>query len=244
MGFVEVFVQTFLAFFAILIYTRILSKRQIGQLTFFEYINGITFGSIAAVLATDIDPQKTLYNLLGLTLFAAWTFLAAYVSLKSRPVRKVIAGEPTVVIHNGKVLEGNLKKMHYNLDEMLMQLREKDIFDIGDVEYAVLEPSGALSVAKKSQMVPATREDLKISSEYEGISTELIMDGSIIHQNLKQLGLDDKWLLNELNNHGIKDIKDVNLAILSSQGDFYVDLKKDNLDTPVDITDDPKPPSS
>ena len=72
----------------------------------------------------------------------------------------------------------------------------------------------------------------------------MIMDGSIIHQNLKQLGLDDKWLLNELNNHGIKDIKDVNLAILSSQGDFYVDLKKDNLDTPVDITDDPKPPSS
>ncbi len=243
MGYAEVFIQTFLAFFAILIYTRILSKRQIGQLTFFEYINGIPFGSIAAVLATDIDPQKTLYNLIGLTLFAGWTFLAAYVSLKSRPVRKVIAGEPTVIIHNGKILEANLKKMHYNLDEMLMQLREKDVFDINEVEFAILEPSGVLSVAKKSQMSSPTRSDLNLSSEYEGISTELILEGEIIHQNLKQIGLDDKWLLKELQNRGVKDIKDVDLAILSSKGNLYVDMSQDSLSTPVDITDDPKPPS-
>ena len=243
MGYAEVFIQIFLAFFAILIYTRILSKRQIGQLTFFEYINGITFGSIAAVLATDIDPQKTLYNLIGLTLFAGWTFLAAYVSLKSRPVRKVIAGEPTVIIHNGKILEANLKKMHYNLDEMLMQLREKDVFDINEVEFAILEPSGVLSVAKKSQMSSPTRSDLNLSSEYEGISTELILKGEIIHQNLKQIGLDDKWLLKELQNRGVKDIKDVDLAILSSKGNLYVDMSQDSLSTPVDITDDPKPPS-
>jgi uncharacterized membrane protein YcaP (DUF421 family) len=178
-----------------------------------------------------------------LTLFAGWTFLAAYVSLKSRPVRKVIAGEPTVIIHNGKILEANLKKMHYNLDEMLMQLREKDVFDINEVEFAILEPSGVLSVAKKSQMSSPTRSDLNLSSEYEGISTELILEGEIIHQNLKQIGLDDKWLLKELQNRGVKDIKDVDLAILSSKGNLYVDMSQDSLSTPVDITDDPKPPS-
>jgi uncharacterized membrane protein YcaP (DUF421 family) len=244
MGFIEVFLQTFLAFFAILIYTRILGKQQVGQLTFFEYINGITFGSIAAVLATDIGPQQTSYHLLGLTLFATWTFLAGYVALKSRPVRKIISGEPTIVIHNGKILESNMKKMHYNMDELLMQLREKDVFDIGDVEFALLEPNGALSIALKSQQQPVKRSDLNLDSQYEGISTELVMDGEIIHQNIKQLGLDENWLFNELQNRGIKDIKDVSLAILSSKGDFYVDVTQDDLQSPIDVTDYLKPPSS
>jgi hypothetical protein len=119
-GIIEVIIQTLLAFFAILIYARILGKQQIGQLTFFEYINGITFGSIAAVLATDIGPRSTLYNMLGLSLFALLTFLGSYVSMKSRALRKVIAGEPTVVIHNGKILEDNIHKLQYNIDELLV----------------------------------------------------------------------------------------------------------------------------
>jgi len=149
-----------------------------------------------------------------------------------------------VVIHNGKILEDNMRKMRYNMDELLMQLREKDVFDIGDVEFAILEPDGSLSVALKSQQKPVTRSDLNLQSNYEGISTELVVDGEVIHQNLKQVGLDEKWLLNELQKQGVKDIGEVKLAALSSKGDLFVDLTKDDLSTPLDISDNPQPPDN
>jgi len=243
MEIIEVIVQTFLAFFAILIYTRILGKQQIGQLTFFEYINGITFGSIAAVLATDVDPRRTLFHMIGLSLFAVLTFLSGYLAMRSRPLRKVIAGEPTVVIHNGKILEDNIAKMQYNMDELLIQLREKNVFDIGDVEFAIVEPTGGLSVQLKSQAKPVTREDLGVPSGYEGIAVELVMDGEVIHQNLRQVGLDETWLLDQLKQRGVKSLKEVPLAVLASDGGLYVDLTNDQLGTVIDISDNPEPPA-
>lgn len=243
MNFVEVFLQTVLAFFAILIYARILGKQQIGQLTFFEYINGITFGGIAAVLATDIGPTKTWMHFLTLTLFVGLTFASGYISLLSRPARKLIAGEPTVVIQNGQILEKNMAKMRYNLDELNMQLREKNVFNISDVEFAILEPNGKLSVLLKSQKRPVTPEDLGIPTQYEGLPTELIMDGEIIMPNLKQLNLDAKWLQGELQKLGVNDIHEVSYASLDTQGKLYVNLKKDQLQVPLDITDIPQDPT-
>lgn len=242
MDYIEVVIQTFLAFFGILIYTRILGKQQIGQLTVFEYLNGITFGSIAAVLATDIGPRKTAYHMLGLTFFALLTFGAGVLAMKSRPLRKVISGEPTVVIHNGKILEENMKKMQYNMDELLVQLREKDVFNLGLVEFAILEPTGALSVQLKSQAKPVTRRDMGLSSDYEGVSVEMVMDGEVIHQNLRQLGLDENWLLDQLKQRGVTSLEEVPLAVLASDGSLYVDLKKDELGTKIDISDFPEAP--
>lgn len=242
LGIVEVVIQTMLAFFAILIYARILGKQQIGQLTFFEYINGITFGSIAGVLATDIGPGRTAFHMIGMSLFALLTFLSGYLVMKSRPLRKVASGEPTIVIHNGKIMEECCAKMQYNLDELLMQLREKNVFDIGDVEFAILEPSGALSVQLKSQAKPVTKADLSIQSGYEGVSVELVMDGEVIHQNLQQVGLDEQWLLDQLKQRGVNSLKEVPLAVLASDGGLYVDLVQDQLGTVIDITDNPEIP--
>lgn len=242
MEYIEVFLQTILAFAAIFIYTRILGKQQIGQLTFFEYINGITFGSIAAVLATDINPKSTGLHFLGLTLFAFLTWAAGYIALVSRPARKLISGEPTVVVHNGKILEGNMKKMRYNLDELAMQLRQKNVFDIADVEYAILEPDGDLSVLLKSQKRPLTPADLRLPTQYEGIPTELVMDGEVLFQNLKQNNLDEKWLIQQLQSQGVQDLSQVDYAVLRSDGSLYVNLKQDNLVNPVDITDAPENP--
>ncbi|WP_258360808.1 DUF421 domain-containing protein [Moorella sulfitireducens (nom. illeg.)] len=242
MEYLEVFLQTILAFAAIFIYTRILGKQQIGQLTFFEYINGITFGSIAAVLATDIDPNRTGIHFVGLTLFAFLTWLAGYVALISRPARKLISGEPTVVVHNGKILEGNMKKMRYNFDELAMQLRQKNVFDIADVEFAILEPDGDLSVLLKSQKRPLTPADLQLPTSYEGIPTELVMDGEILFQNLEQNKLDEKWLIRQLQAQGVRDISQVDYAVLRSDGSLYVNLKEDDIVSPVDITDAPESP--
>lgn len=240
MPYVEVFLQTVLAFAAIFIYTRILGKQQIGQLTFFEYITGITFGSIAAVLATDIGPQKTWVHFWGLTVFASLTFLMGYVALESRPARKLIAGEPTVVVHNGKILEENMKKMRYNMDELMMQMREKNVFNLADVEFAVLEPNGSLSVLPRAQKRPLTPADLQLPTAYEGLTTELIVDGQILFQNLEQVQLDRQWLLDQLKQRGVQDLRQVAYAGLDSAGQFILDVREDQLgNTASDFTDDP-----
>ncbi|MGB9886409.1 MAG: YetF domain-containing protein [Moorellales bacterium] len=226
-----------------MVYARLLGKQQVGQLTFYEYVNGITFGSIAAVLATDAARGRMWLHFVGLTLFAALTYLMGLVAIKSRPARRLIAGEPTIVVHNGKILEENMRKMRYNLDELIMQLREKDIFNLADVEFAILEPNGSLSVLPKSQKRPLTPADLAVPTGYEGLASELIMDGQVIFQNLKQNHLSLDWLRQELAKRGITDLGQVAYAALNTDGSLYVDLKADQLQQPVDITDLPEPPA-
>ncbi|MCR4420562.1 MAG: DUF421 domain-containing protein [Clostridia bacterium] len=225
-----------------MVYARLLGKQQVGQLTFYEYVNGITFGSIAAVLATDVSSGRIWVHFLGLTLFATLTYCMGLVAIKSRPARRLIAGEPTIVVHNGKVLEGNMRKMRYNLDELIMQLREKDIFNLSDVEYAILEPNGSLSVLPKSQKRPVTPADLGVPTPYEGLASELVMDGQVIFQNLQQNGLSLEWLRNELAKRGITDLQQVAYAALNTDGSLYVDLRSDRLQQTVDITDLPETP--
>ncbi|MDD2499036.1 MAG: DUF421 domain-containing protein [Desulfitobacteriaceae bacterium] len=235
-GFLQEIVQTSLAFFSILIFTRLIGKQQVSQLTYYEYVTGITFGSIAATIATD-GRANLWHHMLDLVIFTVLTIGVSYIVLRSRPVRKVLEGEPTVVVHNGKVLEKNLETMRYNLDDLLMQLRGKNIFNIEDVEFAVFEDNGQLSVLLKSQKLPLTPADLNIETNYQGLYSELIMDGVIIHQNLEQNNLTEEWLLEELKKRQVYHVKDVVLAVLDTEGNIYLDLKKDDLQSPRDISD-------
>jgi len=231
-------IKTAIAFFAILLYARILGKQQVGQLTYYDYITGITLGSIAAGIAIGVN-RVTLLHLWALTLFAALAFLQGVITERSRPLRKVIEGEPTVVIHNGKVLGRNMAKMRYNMENLMTQLRDKNIFNISDVEYALLETSGDLSVLPKSQKRPVTAEDLNLPTKYEGVPTELIVDGKIIYSNLKQLGLDEHWLIGELKKQGNYATDTIMYASLDSEGKLYIDKKQDDLDkgTTTDVSD-------
>lgn len=233
----EVIIQTILAFFAILMFTRLLGKQQVAQLTYYDYINGITFGSIAGVMATDVA-QRTRQHLIGLILFAFLTFLMSYISMKSRPARKVLEGEPSIVVFEGKILEDNLRKMRYNIDDLISQLRQKDVFNISDVKYAILEPNGSMSVLKKADTQPLTPKDMNITPQQQSLPSELIVDGQIIYQNLQQNNLDGKWLMNMLASQNIHSIKDVAYATIDPvTRQFYVDTYKDNIPKNVDISD-------
>lgn len=234
--FLEVFIRSVGAFFGVLLITRIIGKTQIAQLNVTDFVNAIVLGSIAAVLATDIR-ENGWYYAFGLLVFGTLTFGTEYLSLKYRPARKLLEGEPTVVIHNGKILENNMKKMTYSMDDLTMQLREKNIFNMSDVEFAVLEPNGSLSVLPKSPKQPVTLEDMKLPGKYQGLSSELIVDGVVIYQNLRQNNLSKDWLDQQLKNQNIYDVREVAFASLDSEGKLYVDLKKDNLQWPRDITD-------
>ena len=187
-------------------------------------------------MITRLNPLPLL---IALFIFSVLTYLMRYISLKSRAARKLLAGEPVVVIQNGKVMEQSMQRSHYSTDDLLMQLRTKGVFNIADVEFAVLEPNGRLSVLLKSHKMPATREDLQLDSQYQGLSSELIMDGEIIYQNLEQNNLDEAWLIGELSKQGIKSAEDVSLAILDTEGNLYVDQKQDSIQHDTKVQDDP-----
>ena len=228
--------KALLAFVVVLVLARWLNKEQLSQLTFYDWIVGITIGSMAANLTNEPE-GRILEHVVILVVFSAAAYLTGMMTVKSRPLRKLIEGEPTVVIHNGRILEHNMAKLHYNVDNLLNQLREKNVFNIEDVEFALLEGNGGLSVLLKSQKRPLTPSDLGIPTSYEGLSSEIIVDGQVIYQNLKQNNLDEQWLIAELRKRGYNSPRDIVLATLSSDGELYIDNKKDGTEHMVDVSD-------
>ena len=155
-----------------------------------------------------------------LTLLIAEVLLS-FISLKSERARAIICGTPSVLIENGKIVEPELQRLRYNLSDLMEQLRAKNIPNVADVEFAILETSGQLSVVPKSQKRPVIPEDLQLNTKYEGIPYTVIMDGHIIHKNLTKMNLDIHWLLEQLKSFDIAKPEDVLFASLDSEGKLY-----------------------
>ncbi len=220
---VLILIRSLLAFFLLLLLTRIMGKKQISQLTFFDYCVGITIGSIAATLSVDQN-VKIVNGLVSLTIWGLFPIILAYAGMKSRFFSKITDGKATILIKNGEILDNNLKKSLLTINELLMLLRERGIFKVSDVEMAVFETNGQLSVMLKTEQKPATPETLGIPVEAEHGPAVLIMDGKLQKKSLKNMNYSIEWLEKEIRKHGAKEIKDVFLAQVDSYGRMYVDL--------------------
>lgn len=231
-----VVVRAIISFFSLLIFTKILGKEQISQLTFFDYILGITIGSIASEATVDLS-SRIWPHFVGLLSWAILAYLMQYITLKWRYLAKVIEGEPVIVIMNGKIMDNVLKKMKFRVSDILELLRNQGVFDPNEVDYAILEANGSLSVLKKSEYLPLTPKDMNIEVKPTGISTELVYDGKLIIENLTQMNKDEKWLMNQLKKYGIKDVSEVFLVTLNDAGSLYVDKYDDNKKKIKDIGD-------
>ena len=231
-----VVVRAIISFFSLLIFAKILGKEQISQLTFFDYILGITIGSIASEATVDLS-SRSWPHFVGLLSWAVLAYLMQYISLKWRYAAKVVEGEPVIVIMNGKIMDNVLRKMKLRASDILELLRNQGIFDPNEVDYAILEPNGSLSVLKKPEYLPLIRKDMNIEVKPTGISTELIYDGKLIEQNLQQMHKDKKWLMNQLKSYGIKDVSEAFLVTLNDAGSLYVDKYNDNIKKIKDIGD-------
>lgn len=190
-------VRAIIAFLTLIIYTRVLGKQQMGNLTYFDYINGITIGSIAGTFATDLS-SKAWIHFVALTIFTIITIIFQYITLKNRTISKLMDSDPTLVIQNGKILEQNLHKMRVKFDELTMMLRQKDVFDITTLDYAILEPDGSLSVVLKPENQPVTAKDMHMHPPKNKLMTEIIIDGKLIKQNLEERNKDTNWLSEQL----------------------------------------------
>jgi uncharacterized membrane protein YcaP (DUF421 family) len=229
----EVILRSIASFGLLLIGTRILGKQTISKMTMFDFVATISLGAIAANLAFNTS-IKVHHTLIALSVYVIVIFIIAIISLKSRKCRKFLAGDPTIVIENGKILEKNMNKMRYTLDYLNQQLREKDVFNIEEVLFAIIETNGTLTVLKKPHFRNVTRQDLMISITPEfNLPIELIMDGEVINENLEQNNLTASWLHSELRKRKIVQ-QDVLYAVLSGNGNMYVDTYEDHIHSPID----------
>ena len=221
-GYLQLILETIATFFVLLLMTRLLGKKQLSHLTFFNYITGITIGSLAAnmVLISTRDFFKELTTLI---LWCLLSMIIAYIGLKSGKARVILDGEPTILVKKGVIDKKSLSRTKLNIDDLTMLLRQKDVFSIAEVDYAILEPNGTLSILKKPQYQYIQKQDVKIdiiNPTY--IPSEIIVDGKIIKQNLKELGLSSEWVNKQLELAGVFSVKDVFYAEIQSDGQLFI----------------------
>ena len=211
--------------------TKVLGKKQISELSFFEYVAGITIGSIAGEVVTGLEGNM-FHGALALIVFGFVTFLVNFLSIKSKRFSDFAEGKSTVVIKDGKILEDNLKKEKYTIDELSALLRQKDIFRVADVEFALLEPRGTLSTLLKRENRPLTPKDLQMKMPNEKEPQTVIMDGKIIEEALRCAGKGRGWLYTELEKLDVT-LDNVFLAQVDSFGDITVDIYDDKIQVPA-----------
>ena len=220
MEIIKVLLTSLLSVGALFAVAKIMGHKQMSQLDFFDYISGITIGSIAAELATELE--EPLKPLIAIAVYGAAAILLSKITSLFPKTRKYINGTPTILMNNGKLYRENLKKAKLDLSEFMVMCRQQGYFNLSDIQTAVFEFNGKLSILPVSKKRPANPEDLNLSPAPEFIHTEVIMDGRILDENLKRMGLDDKWLQKQLNAQGYKKADEVFLALCDENNQLTV----------------------
>lgn len=219
----EYIYRTTFVYFLVLVVIRMMGKREIGQLSPFDFVVAIIIAELAAI-PMEASEAPLWHSILPLVILGVLEVAVSYATLFSQTLRGIICGHPQIIIKNGMLLRDEMRKARYTLDDLMVQMRDKGIVDPDDVEFAVLETSGKLSVILKSQHRPVTPADLGISTHYEGLPTVLVMDGNIMKKNLKDVNLDEKWLHEVLREREL-NYKKVLLATLGTDGRVFVNRK-------------------
>ncbi|WP_046176371.1 DUF421 domain-containing protein [Domibacillus indicus] len=210
----------------LLFMTLFMGKRSIGELPVFDYLIIITLGAVAGADIADpaIKHYPTAIAIIGIALFQR---IIANWKIRNRKAGKLLTFEPTVVIQDGKFLNHNLKKIRYSIDNVFQMLRQKNIFDVSEVETAIIEANGMLSVLKKPEKTPVTLEDLKISRKTAAIAFPVIIEGTVYLDVLKEFGLSQNWLKEQTSLQGVNDLNKVFFASINRNLELHISLKEE-----------------
>lgn len=220
---------------ALFILTKIMGNRQMSELSMFDYVNGITIGSIAAEMATSLE-NDFLKPLVAMIVYTLVAVLISILTCKSIKLRKIFTGRPLVLYENHKIYKKNLKKARLDISEMLTQCRTSGYFDLANIDTIIMESNGKLSIIPVSSQRPVNPQDLNIQPTQEKIVANIIQDGTILEENLKLIGKDTTWLKNELSKLGASDIKDIFLATCDSNNKLNI-YKQINKKKDLDLFD-------
>lgn len=211
MDIIKVILTALLSAVALFVIAKIMGHKQMSQLDLFDYVTGITIGSIAAELATELEePWKPL---IAMVVYAIITVILTLLTSKLPKIRKFVNGTPTIIMSGGKIYRKNMKKAKMDLSEFMVLCRQEGYFNLNDIQTAIFEYNGRLTVLPKATKRPVNPSDMNLVPPPESINTEVIMDGKVLSENLKRLGLDEVWLKKEIECQGFKNAKEIFLGI-------------------------------
>ncbi|MDU0203469.1 MULTISPECIES: DUF421 domain-containing protein [Paenibacillus] len=228
MDILTIFLRTVLIYFVVFLMLRLMGKREIGKLSLFDLVISIMIAEIAVFVLEDVE-KPVMDGIVPMATLVLIQIIIAYVTLKNRNLRILFDGKPSVIIKQGLIDREEMRKHRYNLDDLMQQLRQNKIMNVADVEFAVLEPSGKLSVVEKSLKAKETAIDeqgLKGTIRYEGLPLPLIMDGKVQDDNLEKIGKTRFWLKNQLQFKGARDFKEVFYCSIDHRGRMFLDRKR------------------
>ncbi len=217
--YIQYIIRALIAIFSMFLVAKVIGSRQISEVSLFDYINGITIGSIAAEIV--ISEDKTWPLLLVLVLYGIVTIFISWAADKSLVARRFIEGRPKVLFQNEKFLYKNMKKCKIDLCEFLMLCREQGYFDLSEIQCAILESNGKMSILPKMEYRPVTPFDMDLKPERENVFANIIMEGKIMSGNLKSIGRDENWMKKQMQMHNIADEKEVFLAVCDGSDQCY-----------------------
>lgn len=195
------------------IVTKIMGKKQISQLSLFDYVIGISIGNFTAEMTMNLNEQY-LTGVVAIIVFGLVSYIVSIITMKSIKLRRIIIGVPTIIIQNGKIIEKSLKDVKLDVNDFLEECRGQGYFDLSQIEYAIMEANGKVSIMPKSEYKPLTPLDMKLTVEKEGLCANVVIDGNIMEENIKNMHKTDKWVRKELKLQGYKDLNNILLATL------------------------------
>ncbi|MBP3920268.1 MAG: DUF421 domain-containing protein [Bacilli bacterium] len=206
-------IRSIISLTALFIITKILGKKQVSQLSLFDYVIGISIGNFAAEITMNMEAQF-INGILAMAIFGLIAYIVSVITMKSITLRRFFMGTPTPLIQNGKILEQNLKKVKFDINDLLEECRSNGYFELSEIEYALMESKGTLSILPKSEYKPVTNKDMNLKTNKQGLTANIIIDSKIMQNNLKNMNKDEKWLKQQLKQKGYKTMDKIILATL------------------------------
>ena len=219
-------VRAVLSLITLFLVTKMIGKKQVSQLSLFDYVIGISIGNFAAEMTVNLD-SNILFGTIAVIIFGVVAYAISVLTMKSIHLRRYFTGIPTVLIEKGKLMEDAMRRVKFDVNDLLEQCRESGYFNISDINYAILESNGKVSFLPNDKKRPATIEELGVKPKRTGICANVIIDGNIMKENLKNSNKKESWLLNELKSKKI-DYKDVLLATLDVDDKLNFYMKNKN----------------
>ena len=217
----NVVIRALISLITLFLITKLIGKKQVSQLSLFDYVIGISIGNFAAEMTINLESDE-IYGIVAVILFGFIAYLVSILTMKSIKLRRFFMGTPTILIEHGKLIQDNFYKVRYDINDMLEQCRVNGYFDISEIEYAIVEANGELSILPKDENRPVTIKDMKLKPNKQGLCANVIIDGKIMHKNLEIIDKDEKWLLKELKIKG-KELQNILLATvdINEKINFY-----------------------
>ena len=225
----DVILRALISLIALFSVTKLLGKKQVSQLSLFDYVIGISIGNFAAEMTTDLDLPYT-HGVVAVLIFGLVAYLVSVFTMKSISLRRFFIGTPTVLIQEGKILMKGLKQVKFDVNDLLEECRGNGYFDISQIEYALMEANGKLSILPKGENFPVTIKDMNIKPEKQSLCANVIIDGKIMHTNLKNMNKNKKWLVQELKIKGYKTFENILLATLDNNEKVTVYEKNNDIE--------------